>query len=187
MQIKVKKIRPEIEDSLIASGFDKDGDIGLPLFVLEDTTLPAFLPVRIPHGVAFEFPEGYGALLTSRSSARGKGIIATHGTIDRGYRGEVSSMFEYRPSWADLASWAADFVRCVFREITNDGFKCIMDAKVIVNIMDNTRPSLEIKKKERYTQLVPIFSPSMSVAIVNELTKTERGESGWGSTDKETK
>ena len=47
--------------------------------------------VVIPLGFAIELPEGYEAVIRPRSSLSLEGLDATIGTIDAGYRGEVSA------------------------------------------------------------------------------------------------
>ena len=46
-------------------------------------------PVRVPTGVAIEFPPGYDAQVRPRSGLSLKGVGVAFGTIDSDYRGEV--------------------------------------------------------------------------------------------------
>jgi dUTP pyrophosphatase len=46
-------------------------------------------PVRVPCGVAIEFPAGYDAQVRPRSGLSLKGVGVAFGTIDSDYRGEV--------------------------------------------------------------------------------------------------
>jgi dUTP pyrophosphatase len=46
-------------------------------------------PVRVPTGVAIEFPAGYDVQVRPRSGLSLKGIGCAFGTIDSDYRGEV--------------------------------------------------------------------------------------------------
>ena len=46
-------------------------------------------PVRVPTGVAIEFPAGYDVQVRPRSGLSLKGVGASFGTIDSDYRGEV--------------------------------------------------------------------------------------------------
>jgi dUTP pyrophosphatase len=45
--------------------------------------------VRVPTGVAIEAPEGYDVQIRPRSGLSAQGIMATLGTIDADYRGEL--------------------------------------------------------------------------------------------------
>src|ERR1043165_1057484 len=70
-------------------------DLGFDVYALEDTVLPANTPVRVRTGIAvhyekIELPqEKFGLLVRDRSSMASKGIIASGGVIDAGYRGEL--------------------------------------------------------------------------------------------------
>ena len=46
-------------------------------------------PVRVPTGVAIEFPHGYDVQVRPRSGLSLKGVGVSFGTIDSDYRGEV--------------------------------------------------------------------------------------------------
>ena len=66
------------------------GDLGLDLFAAVDTFVPFLVPVLIPTGVIFAFPEGVGAIVTDRSSSFLKrGLMIHHGKIDNQWREPV--------------------------------------------------------------------------------------------------
>ncbi len=46
-------------------------------------------PVRVPTGLAMEAPEGYDMQIRPRSGLSAQGVMATYGTIDSDYRGEL--------------------------------------------------------------------------------------------------
>jgi dUTP pyrophosphatase len=46
-------------------------------------------PTLVPTGIALEVPPGYDAQLRPRSGLARKGILATFGTLDSDYRGEL--------------------------------------------------------------------------------------------------
>lgn len=48
---------------------------------------------KIPLGFGLEVPDGYMATIRPRSSMNAKGVITQIGTIDSGYRGEISAIF----------------------------------------------------------------------------------------------
>jgi dUTP pyrophosphatase len=70
-------------------------DLGFDVYALEDTVLPANTPVRVRTGIAVHYEkidlpqEKFGLLVRDRSSMASKGIIASGGVIDAGYRGEL--------------------------------------------------------------------------------------------------
>ncbi len=46
-------------------------------------------PVLVPTGLAIEIPTGHDAQIRPRSGLSARGVIATFGTLDSDYRGEV--------------------------------------------------------------------------------------------------
>lgn len=70
------------------------GDAGVDLRAMVEITLPPRGYAKIPTGVYLEMPEDVpmGALLLPRSGLSAHGIVAQVGTIDRGYRGEISAI-----------------------------------------------------------------------------------------------
>lgn len=66
-----------------ASGFDlhawlPDGPVAVDQF-----------PIVIPTGLAFEVPPGFDAQIRPRSGLAKRGVMATFGTLDADYRGEL--------------------------------------------------------------------------------------------------
>ena len=69
-------------------------DLGYDVFALEGAALPSSATVRVRTGIAVEarHPESgapLGLLVRDRSSMAARGIAATGGVIDAGYRGEI--------------------------------------------------------------------------------------------------
>ncbi len=84
--LKVKKLHPE---ALLPTVAHPGTDLGFDLYALEDTALPAGVPVKVRTGIAVEAPEGFGFIVGDRSSMASKGITYMGGRIDAGYRGEL--------------------------------------------------------------------------------------------------
>lgn len=92
--LKIKKLHP---DAVIPTK-NNQTDVGYDLYALEDAEIcSAGSPTKVRTGVAVEIVQNqaldsnqvsYGQIMT-RSSLASKGIIATGGVIDPGYRGEV--------------------------------------------------------------------------------------------------
>lgn len=70
--------------SAAATGFDVRACLPDPGFV--DVGVD---PICIPTGLAFEVPPGVDAQIRPRSGLAARGVIATFGTLDPDYRGEL--------------------------------------------------------------------------------------------------
>lgn len=103
--MKIKLIK--FNDNLIEPKRAHYNDAGIDCFALEDIILPPVkvfmslpfnygrcqtVPVKIPLGFGLEIPDGYMATIRPRSSMNVKGIISQIGTIDSGYRNEISAV-----------------------------------------------------------------------------------------------
>lgn len=85
--IRVKKLRPGARLPERAT----PGATGFDLYAsLDGGTLEVGQePVRVPTGVAIEAPVGYDVQIRPRSGLSAQGVMATLGTIDADYRGEL--------------------------------------------------------------------------------------------------
>lgn len=108
-------------------------------------------------GLAFEIPEGYVGLLFPRSSIANKNLMLANsvGVIDSGYRGEV--MFKFKPI---------------------DGYAT--SAKHHNRASDD----LSYSVGDRIGQLVIMPYPSVAFVEAGELSESERGTGGYGSSGK---
>ena len=109
-------------------------------------------------GLAMEIPKGYVGLVFPRSSNRKTEAYLTNsvGVIDSGYRGEVMACYKRRDN-------------DVFHE---------HDDKFIIN---NKAP---YKVGERFAQVIIVPYPQIEFEESDELSSTERGDGGYGSTGK---
>ncbi len=107
-------------------------------------------------GLAFEIPEGYAGLVFPRSSISRKGLSLTNavGVIDSGYRGEVTAKF--KP--------AAAFGPQLSPELAG------------------ARPGETYDCGERIVQLIILPYPQIEFVESEELSETDRGAGGYGST-----
>jgi dUTP pyrophosphatase len=106
LSLKIQRLHPRAQMPARAT----DGASGLDLYAcLPDGDLVLGPdPVRVPTGVAIEFPAGYDVQVRPRSGLSLKGVGCSFGTIDSDYRGEVlvtmwvfGSRREYRLSHGD--------------------------------------------------------------------------------------
>jgi dUTP pyrophosphatase len=84
--IRVKKLRPDAKLPFRAT----PGATGYDLYACLDSDLEVGQqPARVPTGIAIETPEGYDVQIRPRSGLSSQGVMATYGTIDADYRGEL--------------------------------------------------------------------------------------------------
>lgn len=89
LQVQLKMLDPELE----APSYAHPGDAGADLRARQDVTLQPGERRLVPTGVAIALPEGFVALIHPRSglaTKHGLTIVNAPGTVDAGYRGEIS-------------------------------------------------------------------------------------------------
>jgi dUTP pyrophosphatase len=158
LSVRFKKLNPKA----VTPTYAKDGDAGLDL-----TATAMFMGtnyIQYDTGIAVEIPEGYVGLVFPRSSitkmAAGVSLKNSVGIIDSGYRGEIILRF-------DVPSESHKCDAETFRYITKDGFQ----------------EELKIPQPgERIGQLIILPYPQIQLEEVEELSSTDRGEGGFGST-----
>lgn len=157
MEVKIKKLH---KDAVIPKSA-KPGDAGMDLTAVS-MKIDEYGNICYGTGLAFEIPQGYVGLVFPRSSNCKKGVILTNcvGVIDSGYRGEVS--FKFRPL-LDRA-----------KECYDDG------------TFDYQYRTLQTTYKvgDRIGQIIILPYPQIEFIEVEELSETERGTNGYGSTGK---
>ena len=82
-----------LDDGLEAPSYAHPGDAGADLRSREDVVLAPGERRLVPTGVSIALPEGYVALIHPRSglaTMHGLTIVNAPGTVDAGYRGEIS-------------------------------------------------------------------------------------------------
>lgn len=158
MKIKIKKLHP---DAVIPS-YSKAGDAGMDLTA---TTTPESFDDMTPYGtakygtgIAVEIPKGYVGLVFPRSSIYKTTTRLSNsvGVIDSGYRGEITVQMDVAPP-----------------------------AIMLDNIDDDSDYQAKpYQKGDRIAQLLILPYPEIEFEEVDELSETERGEGGFGSTGK---
>lgn len=139
----------------VIPGYAKAGDAGLDL-TATSISYDEYGNICYGTGLAFEIPEGYVGLIFPRSSICKEQLLLSNavGVIDSGYRGEVS--FKFKPSLA------------------LDSRQCVTDRKLYG----------VYKVGERVGQMIIMPYPHIEFEEVEELSETERGEGGYGSSGK---
>jgi dUTP pyrophosphatase len=135
--------------------YAKDGDAGMDVIA---TSVISDTPEQITYGlgIALEIPKGFVGLVFPRSSIRKTGLQLSNsvGVIDSGYRGELQATFN--------------------KIFGSEGF------------YDETKMQTNefYKVGDRVAQIMIIPYPPIEFDEVAELSDTERGEGGFGSTGK---
>lgn len=154
MKVRIKKICAEA----VIPQYAHSTDAGLDL-VAVSKSYDDYGNIVYGTGLAIEIPEGYVGLIFPRSSISKKHLMLTNsvGVIDSGYRGEV--MCKYKPFSNTLDE--------------TGHFDCFYNAHDIedYNIGD------------RMAQLIIIPYPHIEFEEVAELSDTDRGTGGYGSTE----
>lgn len=165
MEIKIKKLS---KDAVIPK-YAKEGDAGMDL-VATSKEYDGDGNTVYGTGLAFEIPKGYVGLLFPRSSNAKKDLLLSNsvGVLDSGYRGEV--MFKYKksvrvPYFGTLKLLLSDLGLTNTLTVKN----CIGE---------------EYEIGERVGQILILPYPEIKFLEVNELSETERGEGGYGSSGK---
>ena len=89
MKVAIQLLDPE----MALPSYAKPGDAGMDLRSRVDMTLAAGERALVPTGIAIAIPQGYVGLVHPRSGLairNGISMVNTPGTIDSGYRGEIS-------------------------------------------------------------------------------------------------
>lgn len=154
MEVKIKKLKP----NAVIPSYAKIGDAGMDLVateVIKDT------PEQITYGtgIALEIPEGFVGLVFPRSSIRKTGLQLSNsvGVIDSGYRGELQATFN--------------------KLFGGDRF--YDETK---NTQDTSNDFYKVG--DRIAQIMILPYPPIEFIETNELSNSERGEGGFGSTGK---
>lgn len=158
MQIKFKKLVEDAKTPLRVH----DVDAGFDLYSISIEKTRDYIEYKT--GIAFEIPEGYVGMLFPRSSVTSKDLILKNsvGIIDASFRGEIRFRF-YNTGIDDE-----------YHTIHQNG---------ILNKISNIRSENKIYNiGERIGQIVFLELPKVELIESNELSETNRGQGGYGST-----
>lgn len=93
MSDDVEVLITRLDPDLPLPSYGHPGDAGLDLFARIDTVIEPGERALVPTGVAIALPAGYAAFVHPRSGLalrHGLGVVNGPGTVDAGYRGEIS-------------------------------------------------------------------------------------------------
>ena len=159
MKVKVKKLDP----AAVIPTKAHPTDAGLDL-VATSCVIDEYGNVVYGTGLAFEIPEGYVGLIFPRSSICKRDLALSNavGVIDSHYRGEVMAKFK--------------LTLCV------DHFTYSNADDDVYMMAEDPLPGVAYKVGERIAQLIIMPIPAVEMVLADELSETDRGEGGYGST-----
>jgi len=157
MKVKFK----QLDESAVLPTYAKPGDAGLDLtttsdglFVGSDVSDSMWYYIQYRTGLAVEIPEGYVGLLFPRSSVSKTSLALTNSV------GVIDSGYR--------------------------GEICLrfkVDAGIITEANDRDGKPAKYKKGDKIGQLIIVPYPTIEPEFSTDLSETERGEGGFGSTD----
>src|SRR5690554_2869891 len=163
MQVKIKKL----SEKAVIPSYAKNGDAGMD-FTATSRTVDEDGNTVYGTSLALEIPKGYVGLAFPRSSNSKKELILANsvGVIDSGYRGEVT--FKFKPTLRTFSIWS--LIKSVFIKAPNIGLTIFRYKQYQIG--------------DRVGQLIILPYPKIEFQEVSELSETERGSGGYGSTGK---
>jgi dUTP pyrophosphatase len=160
MEIRFKKLVPEAKTPFRTH----DVDAGFDLFAVSINETPDFIEYHT--GIAVEIPEGYVGLIFPRSSVTKYELMLKNsvGVIDASYRGELVCRFHETREHLDYVQSAK----------SDEG---------TVRLLHQPRLKRNVfEVGDRVAQIVFMEIPKITLVEAQELSDTERGEGGFGST-----
>lgn len=169
MIVKFKKLSP----LAVIPRYSKPGDAGMDLTATE-YEFDEVGNYIFKTGISIEIPDGYVGLIFPRSSISKTNLFLTNavGVIDSKYRGEIIVKFK---SSIRYSTGIVEWIRMLF------GHKILKTYKAtIVNVQSSTNAPM-YKIGDRIAQLIIIPYPQIEFEEVEELSQTDRGTGGFGS------
>ena len=154
--IKWTRVNKELERGVLHSP-KLPGDVGWDIEASETCRIKPGEAIDVPTNIAVELPAGYWGEIRARSSIARRGLQVDAGTIDNGYRG---------PFYALVRNMSMAFPPDI-SQVSEPWYES--------NIVT-------INPGERIAQLALHRINEMESVYVDELSDSERGTDGFGST-----
>lgn len=152
LRVKIKRLK-DVE----LPRYAKPGDSGFDLVAAEDTVIWPGETKVVPTGLAFEIPPGYELQVRPRSGmTRNTKLRVALGTVDSGYRGEVGVIVDH-----------------------------IMSKDLGVRFDKEKQEFISASVIEKGTRIAQgVIAPVVTAHFVevDELSESDRGTGGFGST-----
>lgn len=175
-QVKVKF--KKLDSRAVIPSYAHYTDAGMDLTAIDieyDKDLDCFV---YHTGLAIEVPEGYYINLYPRSSNRKTDAYLTNsvGVVDSNYRGEVLLCFKSITS-IKVAQKFHSIIGIINNMFTKLGFPDI-------KLDDYTGYQAPYNVGDRIAQMIVLSYPKVDIEVVDNLSSSDRGNSGFGSTGK---
>ncbi|MGK5512271.1 dUTP diphosphatase [Brevibacillus formosus] len=164
LNVRIKKLH----DDAVIPQYARAMDAGFDLVAVDDVLIKPGETKKVPTGLAFALPEGFELQIRDRSGVASKTKLRVSnapGTVDAGYRGEVSVIMD-NISQLKQGIVAGEFVFIDGRDALGK---------------EHDRGSYIIQKGDKVAQGVIAIVPIAQFEVVDELDETERGTGGFGS------
>lgn len=169
MKVKIKKL----SENAVIPQYAKPGDAGMDVVATSINVTDKY--IEYGTGLAFEVPEGYVMLIFPRSSVSKYDLSLANavGVLDSSYRGELKLRFKRNYRIENLPS-----------EETDDKFTTtsILWGEDTKNYRINACDWYDVG--DRIGQIMILPYPIIEFEETDELSDTERGIGGFGSTSK---
>lgn len=171
LNVKIKKLS---EDAVIPT-YAKHGDAGMDL-TATSKTYDEHGNVVYGTSLAFEIPFGYVGLLFPRSSNTKKDLILGNsvGVIDSGYRGEV--VLKFKQTLTSIGLWS--LIKFHLKRLISKDKSDLGGINLQWHNFGN-----RYNVGDRIGQIVILPYPQVNFIEVDDLSNSDRGIGGFGSTD----
>ena len=162
MKLGFKKVHPEAK----LPSYAHEGDSGMDVYSVEDVELYPFTPTLVKTGLIAEIPTGYEIQVRPRSGLalkQGVTVFNSPGTVDAGYRNEIGVILLWTPI-------------CLCRRAIHGIYRFLQK-----DMHENLSKKM-IHKGDRIAQFVLAPVTRCEPVEISEVSDTERGTGGFGST-----
>ncbi len=191
MKLGFKKVRPDAKIPTYAHPGDTGMDVYVPMNIVLDLNVPAIVPT----GLIAEIPNGYELQVRPRSGLAADGVTVWNspGSIDQNFRGEICVILMAtcgskipEAVEANKKSWEK-FCKEHCRYLRASWFKSLFmrlfgRVPLPPKYVKSRRDKYYINKGDRIAQLVLAPVTRCEPMEIAEVSETERGTGGFGST-----
>lgn len=195
MKLGFKKVRPDAKIPTYAHPGDTGMDVYVPMNIVLDPNVPAIVPT----GLIAEIPDGYELQVRPRSGLAADGVTVWNspGSIDQNFRGEIGVILmatrgsqipeaveANKQSWKMFCKAHGAYMCRYFRAswIVRLFMQLFTRAPRPPEYVKSREDKYYISKGDRIAQLVLAPVTRCEPVEIAEVSDTERGEGGFGST-----